>query len=103
MRALVDVDGRPDRVMVDHRRCELPPLGSLLSALDHEGVAFDPADRSGVVITAHDGGAGQGAGEFCLVAKDLDRAEQMENAVITTICRLGGTVASMEVKAGSNA
>ena len=103
MQSLVDVDGRADRIMLDRRRCELPPLGSLLATLEDEGIAFDSVKRTGVVITAHDGGAGQGTGDFCVAAEDLNSAELLESAVVTTICKLGGTVASMKVKTGSDA
>jgi hypothetical protein len=92
MTTMVDAENRPDRIMLDHRRCDLPALGPLLAALDAEGVAFDPAERSGTVITAHDGGSGGETGEFCVVAPDLRTAEAMEDTVTATIARLGGTV-----------
>ncbi|MGW5662759.1 preATP grasp domain-containing protein [Streptomyces sp. NPDC003758] len=73
--------GRDDRVLVDRRRCDFPPLGPLLAELHAQGLAFDPVSRTGVVVTVHDGGTGSETGEFAVIAEDLAAAEQAEKAV----------------------
>ncbi|ALG08285.1 peptide ligase PGM1-related protein [Kibdelosporangium phytohabitans] len=77
--------GRPDRVLLDRRRCGLPPLKQLLAALDDAGIGYDPVTATGVVITVHDGGTGTQRGEFCVIAADLDTARRQEDMVLDMI------------------
>lgn len=82
--------GRPDRVLLDRRRCDLPPLEQLLAALEDAGIGYDSVTSTGVVITVHDGGTGEQTGEFCVVAEDLETARRHEGVVLDII---GGAAA----------
>jgi hypothetical protein len=88
MNTLVARSPESDRIMLDRRRCDFPPLGLFLSALRSEGLLFNQANRTGVVVTVHDGGLESETGEFCVIAENLAQAEQMEEAVNTLIRKM---------------
>ncbi|MFD9957902.1 peptide ligase PGM1-related protein [Amycolatopsis sp. NPDC058986] len=96
MSQLAEPHGETDRIMLDRRRCTLPPLEKLLTTLDGEGLGFDTTRRSGVVVTVHDGGTGRETGEFCAIAENLETAELLENDAVAAIRGLGGAVAEAE-------
>jgi Pre ATP-grasp domain/PGM1 C-terminal domain len=93
LRRMVDPAGMGDRLLLDRRRCDLPPLAMVVAALHSAGLLYDAASRTGVLVTVHDGGAGQQTGELCVAATDLSTAEEIEAAAEVVITAAGGTVA----------
>ncbi|MEU3624351.1 hypothetical protein BS329_04910 [Amycolatopsis coloradensis] len=98
MSRLAQPRGEADRIMLDRRRCTLPPLKSLLTALERAGLGFDAASRSGVIVTVHDGDTCRETGEFCTIAENLEAADQLENRAVAAIRGLGGAVAEAETE-----
>ncbi|GAA1573478.1 peptide ligase PGM1-related protein [Actinomadura kijaniata] len=66
-----------ERLLVTRNRWSVPALDAALSALRAGGLAFDTADRRGVVIMC-DHTRASGAVEYCVVAEDAGDAREME-------------------------
>lgn len=74
-----------DRVLIERRRKRLPPLDAALALLASLGLAYAPAERTGILITVDDAGPGGGFGEYCLIARTRDAAEQAERILLQHI------------------
>ncbi|MFI6519871.1 peptide ligase PGM1-related protein [Spirillospora sp. NPDC050679] len=66
-----------ERLLVTRNRWSVPALDAVLSTLRAEELAFDPADRRGVVIMC-DHTRASGAVEYCVVAEDAADARETE-------------------------
>ncbi|CAL9639675.1 hypothetical protein SUDANB120_06304 (plasmid) [Streptomyces sp. enrichment culture] len=78
-----------DRVLVELRRCTFPPFARTVRSLEEAGLAYDPATRTGVLITVDDNGPGGGFGEYCVVGETLAHAEELEERVARLFAGLG--------------
>ncbi|MFI0507501.1 peptide ligase PGM1-related protein [Streptomyces albogriseolus] len=81
-----------ERVLVELRRCTFPPFATAVKALTEHGLAYDPATRTGVLITVDDTGPSGGFGEYCVVARDAEHVRELEQAVadvLTPLCVKG--------------
>jgi hypothetical protein len=66
-----------DRVLIERRSAELPPIDETVAKLEACGIAYDPGRRRGVLVTVE--GSPEGAfGECCVVAESLAEAEEIE-------------------------
>ncbi|MFH8534729.1 peptide ligase PGM1-related protein [Streptomyces tendae] len=77
-----------ERVLVELRRCTFPDFATTVQALSDQGLAYDPATRTGVLITVDDNSASGGFGEYCVVARDAEHARELENAVADLLAPL---------------
>ncbi|MQL61919.1 hypothetical protein F6Q10_04600 [Streptomyces vinaceus] len=69
---------RNQRVLVELRRCSFPSFSRTLDALTASGLAYDPQTRTGVLLTVDDGSSSGGYGEYCVIAENATRAQQLE-------------------------
>ncbi|QIS14516.1 peptide ligase PGM1-related protein [Nocardia arthritidis] len=70
-----------DRVLIELRRCTFPPFRKTVALLAEHGLAYDPASRTGVLITVDDAAPVGHSGEYLVVAETLAAAEGIEAAV----------------------
>ncbi|MFD7882886.1 peptide ligase PGM1-related protein [Streptomyces bauhiniae] len=78
---VVGADYFEERVLVELRRCTFPPFTEAIEALRARGLAYDPASRTGVLITVDDNSPSGGFGEYCVVAEDAVAVRELEQAV----------------------
>ncbi|MPY57501.1 preATP grasp domain-containing protein [Streptomyces spongiae] len=78
---VVGADYFEERVLVELRRCTFPPFATAVEALRTHGLAYDPATRTGVLVTVDDGSPTGGFGEYVVVAEDADGVRELELAV----------------------
>lgn len=78
-----------DRVLVELRRCTFPGFTATVRALDAAGLGYDPATRTGVLITVDDGSPDGGFGEYCVVGESLEHAEALEGRVTRLLAGFG--------------
>ncbi len=84
-------DGCPgDRVVIEKRRVAFPDFRTTLDKLQAASLAFDPARRTGVVVTVHDNGRTGGHGGYCLMAQDTAAAREMEDEMDALFGSTGG-------------
>lgn len=69
-----------DRVIVERPSWAVPAFRDAVARLAHAGLAYDPATRTGVVLTC-DFVHVHGTVEYCLVAKDIEEAREREKAL----------------------
>lgn len=77
------------RVLVELRRCTFPPFAVLARALAEHGLAYDPATRTGVLITVDDNSPAGGFGEYCVVGENHAQAAEWEQSVAALLASLG--------------
>lgn len=80
-------------VLMELRRCEFPPFESFLRLLESEELSYQRGGSGIVVTVADDSGHGE-SGEYCIIAKNMDEAEQIEK-------RLAGILQSVDQPAGA--
>lgn len=78
---LVGEDYPRERVLVEKRRVAYPDFRTTLDKLVATGLAYDPARRTGVVVTVHDNGRTGGFGGSCLIAEDETAVRALEEEV----------------------
>ncbi|MFF7788096.1 peptide ligase PGM1-related protein [Streptomyces sp. NPDC007991] len=66
-----------ERVLVSRNKWRVPSFSAAVRVLERSGLAFDPAERAGVVIACDHVRQG-GAVEFCIIARDRDEALRWE-------------------------
>lgn len=64
-------------VLMELRRCDFPAFEDFLALLETEGLSYRPGTAGIIVTVADDSGHGK-SGEYCIVAKDMDDAEEIE-------------------------
>lgn len=72
-----------DRVLLERRTCGYPAFDAAWRDLSASGLAYDPETRTGVIIPVYGINPDGTGGEACIVAADLDEAEQLELALRT--------------------
>jgi hypothetical protein len=75
---LVAPDYLDDRVLVVRSRCSWSSVASAVAALDGLGLAYDPATRTGALITGDDG-------QCIVVAETLDAARAVEDRLVDVL------------------
>lgn len=78
---LMGGDYTRERVLIEKRRVAFPDFRTTLDKLTATSLAFDPARRTGVVVTVHDNGRTGGFGGCCLIAEDDAAARVLEEEV----------------------
>ncbi|MEU9170257.1 peptide ligase PGM1-related protein [Streptomyces sp. NPDC048420] len=78
---LVGEDYARERVLIEKRRVAFPDFRTTLDKLVGAGLAYDPARRTGVVVTVHDNGRTGGFGGSCLIAEDETAVRRLEQEV----------------------
>lgn len=73
-------------VLMELRRCDFPPFEDFLHLLDAEELSFKRGGSGIVVTVADDSGHGE-SGEYCIIAKDMNEAEQIEKLLAEILQR----------------
>jgi hypothetical protein len=71
-----------DRCLIERRGCAFPSFERTYRALVDRGLAYDPATRTGVIVTVYGDHADGTGGEALLVGEDRAAAEEIERALL---------------------
>jgi hypothetical protein len=79
---IVGGDFLADRCILEQRECRYPAFDITWHELSTSGLAYDPAKRTGVIISVFGTGSDGTGGEACIVGTDLAEAERIERALM---------------------